>query len=99
MFTMMAVLTRNLAGMAALAGSVLVAIWSVTESLFAISRWYREDGFVVWDLSGEWVMLFLVVTSGAVTCHQYLTRRTMRSRVLAFLGMPIVLLVLSGPWI
>jgi len=97
-FTLMAALTRNLVGMATLAAIVFGAIWLFFSGLILLNRWYSEHGRTGWDLSGEWLLLFLVVACGAVTWHQYLTRRTGRSRVLAFFGIPIVILVLSGPW-
>ena len=96
--TIPAVLTRNLAGMAALAGIGFVALSTGSIAIAVLVRRYLEPGWTGSDISDEWAMLFLFLACGAVICHQYLTRRTMRSKVLAFLGIPIVLLVWSGPW-
>jgi len=97
-FTMLAVLTRNLAGMAALAGICLGVLWTGSIGVRFLTRWHLEQGGTGTKLSDEWTMLFLVVACGAVTCHQYLTRRTVRSRVLVFSGIPIALLLFSVPW-
>ena len=98
MFLVLAVLTRNLAGMAALAGIGLGALWAGSIGMDYLITWYFEQVWTGVRLSDEWTMLFLVVWCGAVTCHQYLTRRTMRSRVFVFSGIPIALLLLSAPW-
>ena len=42
--------------------------------------------------------LFALVGCLAVTCHQYLTRRTTRSTILAFSGILVYILLFSGPW-
>ena len=97
-FTMLAVLTRNLAGMAALAGICLGVLWTGSIGVRFLTRWYWDQGGTGTKLSDEWTMLFFVVACGAVTCHQYLTRRTVRSRVLVFSGIPIALLLFYVPW-
>ena len=42
--------------------------------------------------------LFALAGCLAVICHQYLTRRTTRSTILAFSGILVYILLFSGPW-
>ncbi len=42
--------------------------------------------------------IFALVGCMAVICHQYLTRRTTRSTILAFSGILVYILLFSGPW-
>ena len=96
--TIPAVLTRNLAGMAALAGIGFVALSTGSVGMVILVQRYLEPNWTGSTISDEWAMLSLLLACGVVICHQFLTRRTMRSKVLAFVGIPIVLLVWSGGW-
>ena len=42
--------------------------------------------------------IFALVGCMAIICHQYLTRRTTRSTILAFSGILVYILLFSGPW-
>ena len=95
---MLAVLTPSLARMAAL-GAIMVGVTIV--GLLGLS-WF--DMHLVEDFVYEnafpslppWGPVLAVCI--AVICHQYLTRRTKRSLVFAFSGIPIFLLVPFGSW-
>ena len=95
---MLAVLTPSLTKMAAL-GAILAGVAIVG---FLGLSWFAmplAEDFMYEDALRPlppWGPLLTVCI--AVICHQYLTRRTKRSLVLAFSGIPILLLVPSGSW-
>ena len=101
-FMMLAVLTPNLAGMAVLGGIMAGVTWGA----FLVLSWLAmplvggvgiaETVTNVVTRNPPWVLLLVVCI--AVICHQYLTRRTGRSLVIAFSGIPVFLLLLSGGW-
>lgn len=97
-FMMLAVLTPSLAGMAALGGIMAGVTWVA----FLVLRWLATPLVGVEGMaelvtrSPPWLLLLGVCV--AVTCHQYVTRRTKRSLVIAFSGIPIFLLLLTTGW-
>ena len=102
-FMMLAVLTRSLAGMALLGGIMSGVTWGAFLALswLATPLMGGEDiadvamGAVT--RNAPWLLLLGVCV--AVICHQYVTRRTKRSLVIAFSGIPIFLLVLTAGWL
>lgn len=74
------------------AGGFIGAIWFAMELGVLTSRSQLQGLFAT---NAE---LFALVGCLAVTCHQYLTRRTTRSTILAFSGILVYILLFSGPW-
>ena len=101
-FMMLAVLTPSLAGMAVLGGIIAGVTWGA----FLVLSWLAMpvvggEGMVevatrAVTRDSPWLLLLGVCV--AVICHQYLTRRTKRSLVIAFSGIPVFLLVLAVGW-
>lgn len=101
-FMMLAVLTPSLAGMAVLGGIIAGVTWGA----FLVLSWLAMpvvggEGMVevatrAVTRDSPWLLLLGVCV--AVICHQYLTRRTKRSLVIAFSGIPAFLLVLAVGW-
>ena len=101
-FMMLAVLTPNLARMAVLGGIIAGVTWGA----FLVLSWLAMplvggEGIVEAATrsvtqSPPWLLLLGVCV--AVICHQYLTRRTKRSLVIAFSGIPVFLLLLTAGW-
>ena len=94
----LAALTPSLARMAAL-GAIMVAVAIVG---FLGLSWLAMP--LVWNIVYEsgltdlppWSPMLMVCI--VVICHQYLTRRTRRSLVIALSGIPVLLLVPSANW-
>jgi len=101
-FMMLAVLTSSLAGMAVM--GVIMA--GVTWGAFLVLSWLAvprvggegliEAAMLAVERYPPWLLLLGVCV--AVICHQYLTRRTKRSLVIAFSGIPGFLLLLTAGW-
>jgi len=101
-FMMLAVLTPSLARMAVLGGIIAGVTWGA----FLVLGWLAMplvggEGIVEAATrsvtqSSPWLLLLGVCV--AVICHQYLTRRTNRSLVIAFSGIPVFLLLLTAGW-
>ena len=99
-FMMLAVLTRNLAGMAALGGIMAGVTWGA----FLVLSWLAmplAGGVGIADsvtraVTSDSPWLLMLVVSVAVICHQYLARRTKRSPLIAFSGIPVFFLLLSA---
>ena len=101
-FMMLAVLTPSLAGMAVLGGIMAGVTWGA----FLVLSWLAMpliggEGIVEVATRGvtqnsPWLLLLGVCL--AVICHQYLSRRTKRSLIIAFSGIPVFLLVLAVGW-
>ena len=95
---MLAVLTPSLTRMAALgtimAGVAIVGFLGLSWFAMPLAEDFAyEDALRTLPPWGP-----LLTVCIAVICHQYLTRRTKRSLVIAFAGIPILLLVPSGSW-
>ena len=101
-FMMLAVLTPSLTRMVVLGGIMAV----VTGGAYLVLSWLAVpliggEGIVeaatrAVTRNAPWLMLLGVCV--AVICHQYLTRRTKRSLVIAFSGIPAFLLLLTAGW-
>lgn len=101
-FMMLAAVTSSLAGMAVLGGIMAGVTWGA----FLVLSWLAMpvvggEGMVEVAMravtqNSPWLLLLGVCV--AVICHQYLTRRTKRSLVIAFSGIPAFLLVLAVGW-
>lgn len=101
-FMMLAVLTSSLTGMAVLGGIMAGVTWGA----FLVLSWLAMpvvggEGMVevatrAVTRDSPWLLLLGVCV--AVISHQYLTRRTKRSLVIAFSGIPAFLLVLAVGW-
>ena len=97
--TVLAALTPSLARMVLAGGTLTVAgfggflalVWLVGPMLGGIEA-------VPWPASSLAWLAFVAVCC-ATTCHQYLTRRTMRSMIGAVLGTSVSLLVLWEFWV
>ena len=99
---MLAVLTPSLTRMAVLGGIMAV----VTGGAYLLLSWLAMpmiggEGIVeaathAVTQNAPWLLLLGVCV--AVICHQYLTRRTKRSLVIAFSGIPVFLLLLTAGW-
>ena len=98
-FMMLAVLTPSLAGMAVLGGIMTGVILGGLLLLSWLGMPLVGAGGIVGGLTGEWPWLTALAVCVSVICHQYLTRRTKRSLAVAFSGVLVFLLVLSGEWI
>ena len=101
-YMMLAVLTPSLAGMAVLGGIMAGVTWGA----FLLLSWLAMplgggEGIadsVISAVTRDPPWLLLLGVCLAVICHQYLTRRTRRSLVIAFSGIPAFLLLLLGGW-
>lgn len=101
-FMMLAVLTPSLTRMAVLGGIIAGVTWGA----FLILSWLAiplvgggriaEVAIQAVTQNPPWLLLLGVCV--AVICHQYLTRRTKRSLVIAFSGIPVFLLLLTAGW-
>ena len=101
-FMMLAVLTPSLAGMAVLGGIMAGVTWGA----FLVLSWLAvplvggegiaEVATRAVTRNAPWLLLLGVCV--AVICHQYQTRRTKRSLVIAFSGIPFFLLLLATGW-
>ena len=101
-FMMLAVVTASLAGMAVM-GAIMAG---VTWGAFLVLSWLAvprvggegliETAMLAVERYPPWLLLLGVCV--AVICHQYLTRRTKRSLVIAFSGIPVFLLLLTVGW-
>ena len=101
-FMMLAALTSSLTGMAVLGGIMAGFTWGA----FLVLSWLAmplvggEDIVEVATRAvtqnSPWLLVLGVCV--AVICHQYLTRRTKRSLVIAFFGIPVFLLLLAAGW-
>ena len=98
---MLACVTENLPRMLSLGiiAAVGLAIVQYTLRLpLALNRWDRWDRSLE-DSAAIGFSLFLLAVAVTVVCHQYLTRRTKRSLVLASSVVPGLLLFMSlWPW-
>ena len=99
---MLAVVTASLTGMAVM-GAIMAG---VTWGAFLVLSWLAvprvggegliETAMLAVERYPPWLLLLGVCV--AVICHQYLTRRTKRSLVIAFSGIPVFLLLLTVGW-
>ncbi len=101
-FMMLAVLTPSLAGMALLGGIMAGVTWGAFLALGWLAMPF-VGGEDIADVAtnavtrnAPWLLLLGVCV--AVICHQYLTRRTKRSLVIAFSGIPFFILLLGVGW-
>ena len=97
---MLACLTANLPRMLYLGiiAAVGLAIVQYTLRLPSPDRWDRWDSSL-YDSAAIGFSLFLLAVAVTVVCHQYLTRRTKRSLILASSVVPGLLLFMSlWPW-
>ena len=102
-FMMLAVLTPSLTRMAVLGGIMAGVTWGA----FLVLSWLAMPlvgGEGIAEVAARavtqdspWLLLLGVCV--AVICHQYLTRRTKRSLVIAFSGIPVFLLFLAVGWL
>ena len=101
-FMMLAVVTPSLAGMAILGGIMAGVTWGA----FFVLSWLAipligGEGIaeaVSRAATPNTLWLLHLGICVAVICHQYLTRRTKRSLVIAFSGIPVLLLLLTTGW-
>lgn len=95
---MVAVLTHSLPRMALLAG-VMVSVWSVgfvgLIIGFSTSANFQGNLDVLYEFF-QLLHIFFLGGTGAVICHQYLTRRTNRSLIVAFSGIVLSLFLLGS---
>ena len=101
-FMMLAVVTPSLAQMAVLGGIMAGVTWGA----FLVLSWLAMPLVGGEDIvevathavtqNSPWLLLLGVCV--AVIYHQYLTRRTKRSLVIAFSGIPVFLLLLAVGW-
>ena len=97
-FMMLAVLTPNLAGMAVLGGIMAGAALGGFLVLSWLAIPLVGDLGVVDALTSALLWVLLLAVCLTVICHQYLTRRTRRSLVIAFSGILAFLLLLAVEW-
>ncbi len=94
----LAVLTPSLARMAFLGGIMA----GVTCSGLLFLSWLAipaVDGQELGRLfTDELPWLLVLAVCGVAICNQYLTRRTARSTIMAFTGIPLFLLLMSRHW-
>ncbi len=97
-FMMLAALTPSLARMAVLGGIMAGVGLGGVLALGWLGMPPEADLGLSDALTNElpWLAFFAVCVT--VICHQYLTRRTKQSLVIAFSGIPVFLLVLSAGW-
>ena len=94
-FMMLAVVTPNLARMAGL--GAIIGGGTLGGIVLTAQLARHLDGRIAIDetVAGGVTIVGICV---AVICHQYLTRRTKRSLVIAFSGIPVLLLLLTARW-
>ncbi|MDE0125530.1 MAG: hypothetical protein OXN97_13230 [Bryobacterales bacterium] len=97
-FMMLAVLTPTLAGMAVLGGIMTGVIMGGFLVLIWLGMPLSGNLGLFGALTNELPLVFVLGVCVTVICHQYLTRRTRQSLVVAFSGILVFLLVLSGGW-